>query len=103
MDHGHRISNVEARIGVKKHEYLKLNILYTIIQALRPPCFTSTVDLILNKSEDDVSFLFLSEEYSDVFTDEDIEDINSHQYKYFLVCRKRSCDCYYYNIASASV
>jgi hypothetical protein len=101
MDLGQRFSNVAARTGLKKPEDLKLNILYTIIHASRPPCFTSAVDLILNTPEHDVTFLFLSEEYSNVFPDEDIED-NSHQYKYFLVCRKRSCGCYY-DIESASV
>jgi hypothetical protein len=93
MDLGRRISNVAARIGVKKPEGLKLNILYTIIHVSRPPCFTASVDLILYTAEnDDVTFLFLSEEYSDVFTDEDIEAISRHPYTYFLLCRKRSCD-----------
>jgi hypothetical protein len=87
MDLGHRISNVPARIAVKKPEDLSLNILYSIIRTSRSPCFTSTIDLILYTPEDgDVSILFLSEEYSDVFTDEDIEDINRHNTKYFLVC-----------------
>jgi hypothetical protein len=89
MDLGQRISNVAARIGVEKPEGLQLNTLYTIIHASRPPCFPSTVDLLLYTPENnDVAFLFLSKEFSDVFTDEDNEDINRHQYEYYLVCRK---------------
>jgi hypothetical protein len=79
MDLGQRFSNVAARIGVKKPAGLKLNVLYTMIHASRPPCFAASVDLILYTAEDDdVMFLFLSEEYSDVFTDEDIEAVNRH-------------------------
>jgi hypothetical protein len=52
-----------ARIGVKTLEDLKLNILYSIIHASRPPRFSSAIDLIWNTTEGD-TFLFLSEEYS---------------------------------------
>jgi hypothetical protein len=74
MDLGQRISNVAARIGVEKPEGVQLNTLYTIIHASRPPGFPSTVNLLLyTRENNDVAFLFLSQEYSDVFTNEDIE------------------------------
>jgi hypothetical protein len=99
MDLSQRFCDVAARIGVERPESVKLNTIYSIIYASRPT-YSTTVNIILHSAADhDITFLFHNQEYSDVVTDADIAAINNSPYTYLLACRKRECNCYYYNIA----
>jgi hypothetical protein len=73
-------------MGVEKHEELELKKLYPIIGATK--YFISKVVLFFKRSEQHATILGLNQEYSDVFTEEDIKDIGSHQRKYFLIYKK---------------
>jgi hypothetical protein len=100
MDLAQRFCDVAARIGVDRPEGVKLDKIYTIIYASRP-IHSTTFNIILHSAVDhDITFLFLNQEYSAVVSDTDIEAINNSPYTYLLACRKRECNCHYYNIAS---
>jgi hypothetical protein len=84
MDLVQRIAVVAAKSTVGTHD-LQQNKLLPIIGAKK--FFGSQVVLLL-KNDYSAAILCLRKEYSDVFTNQDIVDINSHKRKYFIIYKK---------------
>jgi hypothetical protein len=96
-----KLSNITPKMGAGKHDDLEVNKLYPIISATRK--FSPKIMILYKASENRPSILSLDKKYSDAFTNADIEDIDNHLGKYFLIYKKHQCDCdtcYYFDIVS---
>jgi hypothetical protein len=100
MDFVRRISDAAAKSAVGTHD-LQENKLITIVGALE--LFKTHVILLL-KNDNESALLPLNKEYSAVFTEQDISDINAWKCQLFIIYKKKHhcrCDeCYDYDIVS---
>jgi hypothetical protein len=79
---------------------LQENKLIAIIGAKR---FFGPHVLLLLRKHNGPAILCLNKEISDVFTDQDLTDIDSHKCHLFLIYKKHNCgcnDCHYFDIVS---
>jgi hypothetical protein len=100
MDLARRISAAAAKSPVGTHE-LQENKLIPIVGAKR--FFGSQILLLLHNNNSGV-ILCLNKEYSAVFTEQDVTDINTRKCRLFVIYKKHHCgcnDCHYYDIVSA--
>jgi hypothetical protein len=99
MDLARRIS--AAKFAEGETPDLQENKLIPIIGAKR--FFSSQVILLLCK-HNGPAIVCLNKEISDIFTEQDITDIESNKCHLFLIYKKHNCgcnNCHYYEIVSA--
>jgi hypothetical protein len=98
MDLAHRISAAKFTEATSD---LQENKLIPIIGAKR---FFGNQVILLFQKHNGAGMLCLNKEISDILTEQDVTDIDSHKYHLFLLYKKHNCgcnNCHYFEIVSA--